>query len=349
MAPYSSSHSRLPMVSSLAVAFCLLIGLASLELTHGDELRVGFYLGSCPSVEDVVKDTVAKAFATDPGVAPELVRLHFHDCFVRGCDASVLLDSTPGRPAEKDSPINNPSLGGFDVIDEAKSILESRCPGVVSCADIVAFAAREAVHNAGGFSYLVPAGRRDGIVSNASEVSENLPKGSFNVDQLQANFARKGLSLEDMVTLSGAHTFGDCHCSAISDRLYNFSSTNAPDPSMDPNYVLLLKSKCPAPAPGSSDDPAVFLDVATPNNFDNQYYQNLKNQRGLLSSDQALMSRGDTATMVKSNALFGLIWKSKFADAMVRMGNIEVLTGSQGQIRRSCSAVNSNASPPTLL
>ncbi|XP_031498301.1 peroxidase 5-like isoform X1 [Nymphaea colorata] len=338
MVPYSSTHGRLAMAGSLAL-FCLLMGLASVGLAHDGELRVGYYSRSCPSVEDVVRSTVAKAVASDPGMPAALIRLHFHDCFVRGCDASVLLDSTPGNPAEKDSPTNNPSLNGFDVIDAAKSTLESQCPQVVSCADIVAFAARESVRIAGGFYYPVPAGRRDGLVSKKSEVNQNLPMAFFNVKQLEENFARKGFSLEDMVTLSGAHTIGDSHCSAFSNRLYNFkNTTNASDPSMDQTYVSDLKSKCPAP--GSGQDPTVSLDPVTPRTLDNQYYVNVKSHRGLLSSDQALMDRADTARMVLANINSGSMWLHKFADAMVRMGKIEVLTGSQGQIRKSCRVVN---------
>ncbi|XP_031498411.1 peroxidase 5-like [Nymphaea colorata] len=338
-APYLATHGRLSWLGSLAIACCLLMEVAAwagLAQAHG--LRVDYYKHTCPSAEAVVRQTVAKAVARDSGAPAGLLRMHFHDCFVRGCDASVLLDSTPGNTAEKDSPINNPSLSGFDVIDEAKSVLESQCPQVVSCADILAFAARDSIHIAGGFYYAVPAGRRDGLVSKESDVAENIPMPFFDVKQLEENFARKGLSLEDMVTLSGAHTIGDSHCSLFSDRLYDFNSTGAADPSMDPKYVLYLKTKCPAP--GSSQDPTVPLDVTTPKRVDNKYYVNLKYHRGLLSSDQALMDRADTASMVRANINRGSMWAHKFSESMVRMGSIEVLTGSQGQIRKSCRAVN---------
>lgn len=250
--------------------------------------------------------------------------------YSQGCDGSVLLDSTPGKPSEKESPANNPSLRGFEVIDEAKAEIEARCPQTVSCADVVAFAARDSAYTLGGIKYTVPSGRRDGRVSLKDEPTQNVPAPSLDAKQLQDNFELKGLTLDDMVTLSGAHSIGVSRCSSFDDRLVS-NTSKLP---MDPQFARDLKKKC------NGNDPTVPLDVLTPNRLDNNYYINLKNHRGVLTSDQTLYSSGLTKNMVSYNANYGAAWAYKFAAAMQKMGSIGVLTGSQGEIRKNCRVVN---------
>ncbi|KAL0283943.1 UNVERIFIED_CONTAM: Peroxidase 1 [Sesamum angustifolium] len=129
-------------------------------------LSVGFYNETCPSVEAIVHETTAKFVSRAPSLAPALLRMHFHDCFVRGCDGSVLLNSTANNTAKRDA-FPNQSLRGFQVIDAVKSAVE-KCPGRVSCADILALVARDAVSLVKGPRWKVPLGRRDGNVSMAS-------------------------------------------------------------------------------------------------------------------------------------------------------------------------------------
>lgn len=110
-------------------------------LSFGQDTQVGFYSSSCPRVESIVQSTVSSHFNANPAIAPGLLRMHFHDCFVRGCDASILI---AGSNTERTAPQNS-LLRGFDVIDDAKTQLEAACPGVVSCADVLALATRDSV------------------------------------------------------------------------------------------------------------------------------------------------------------------------------------------------------------
>lgn len=64
---------------------------------------------------------------------------------VQGCDASMLLDDTPSMVGEKLALSNINSLRSFEVVDQVKEALENSCPGVVSCADIIIMASRDAV------------------------------------------------------------------------------------------------------------------------------------------------------------------------------------------------------------
>ncbi|OAY64475.1 Peroxidase 54 [Ananas comosus] len=85
------------------------------------------------------------AHESDIRIYASLTRLQFHDCFVQGCDGSLLLDNSSTIVSEKNSPANKNSARGFPVVDAIKAALEDACPGVVSCADIIVLAAEASV------------------------------------------------------------------------------------------------------------------------------------------------------------------------------------------------------------
>jgi len=293
-------------------------------------LQVGYYDTSCPLAEAIVKFAVATYHVKDPFFAAGILRMHFHDCWVRGCDASVLL---VGPDSEQTAPANNNSLRGFPVIQLAKIALEIFCPRTVSCADILAFAARDSVVISGGPYWDVPAGRFDGRVSNATDANI-LPAPFFNVTQLTENFASKGFNQTEMVTLSGAHTIGQAHCGTFSNRLYP-----TVDPTLNPSLATKLKSECPQS--GADPNFRQDLDIVSPLYFDNQYYKNLADFNGLLTSDEALYTDNSTTQgTTKKFAHNTLEWQAAFVAAIIKMGNLPNVT--VGEIREDplCQVVN---------
>lgn len=151
----------------IEVVIILVLGLV-VAYTHAD-LQLNFYAKSCPKAEKIVLDYVNQHIPNAPSLAAALIRMHFHDCFVRvsthfnkllrvnfqnidyknvlqGCDASLLLNTTSatGNRTEKVATPNQ-TVRGFDFIDRLKSLLETECPGIVSCADIISLAARDSI------------------------------------------------------------------------------------------------------------------------------------------------------------------------------------------------------------
>ncbi|KAL8477888.1 hypothetical protein ACS0TY_029974 [Phlomoides rotata] len=288
-------------------------------------LSMTYYIMACPFAEGIIKNTVNRALQSDPTLAAGLIRMHFHDCFVEGCDGSVLIDSTKDNTAEKDSPANL-SLRGYEIIDAAKDALERMCPGVVSCADIVAMAARDAVFFAGGPVYDIPKGRKDGRRSKIEDTI-NLPAPTLNSSELIRMFGQRGFTAQEMVALSGAHTLGVARCSSFKGRLGN-------DPSLDVQFLKTLGKTC------SAGDNAEQPFDSTRNNFDNDYFNGLQRRNGLLFSDQTLFDGPRTRGIVNGYAFNQAMFFFDFQQAMVKMGLMNVKEGPKGEVRAMCGVIN---------
>ncbi|XP_075076847.1 peroxidase 3-like [Nicotiana tabacum] len=293
------------MATFSSLGFLMLFFVGILGSSHG-QLQLNFYSKSFPKAEKIIQNYVQKHIPNAPSLAAALLRMHFHDCFVRGCDASVLLNSTKstGNQTEKVA-IPNQTLRGFSFID-GRSIT----------------------------------GRRDGRISNASEALADIPAPTSNFTRLQSSFAKKGLDLKDLVLLSGAHTIGVSHCPSFSSRLYNFTGTfGTQDPSLDSEYAANLKAKkCKSV---NDNTTIVEMDPGSFRTFDLSYFKLLLKRRGLFQSDAALTTSSTTKSYINQLVKGSLKeFYAEFAQAMEKMGRIEVKTGSNGEIRKQCALVN---------
>ncbi|CAL5084756.1 unnamed protein product [Urochloa decumbens] len=279
-----------------------------------------FYDTSCPNALSTIKSAVNAAVAQEPRMGASLLRLHFHDCFVQASRSSRIqfFRAHSGRVRTWD-------IRGFAVVDNIKAQIEALCPQTVSCADILAVAARDSVVALGGPSWTMLLGRRDSATASLSLANTDIPAPNSSLSQLIAAFNKKNLNPTDMVALSGAHTIGQARCTTFRDHIYS-------DTNINQAFAMSLKGSCPAGSGGANV--MAPLDTTTPNAFDNAYYTNLLNQRGLLHSDQELSNNGASTDSIVSNfSSNATAFSSAFATAMVKMGNISPKTGSQGQIR----------------
>lgn len=259
-----------------------------------------------------------------------ILRMFFHDCFVNGCDGGILLDDTSTFTGEKGAGPNANSVRGFEVIDAIKTQVEASCKATVSCADILALAARDGVNLLGGPTWNVPLGRRDARTASMSGANSNLPGPGSSLSTLISLFSAQGLTAREMTALSGAHTIGQARCLFFRNRIFTEKNINA-------SFATLRQKTCPQ---SGGDNNLAPIDVQSPTSFDNAYYVNLINQQGLFHSDQELFNGGSQDKLVKQYSTNAALFASDFAKAMVKLGKISPLTGTDGEIRLNCRKIN---------
>ncbi|OEL33833.1 Peroxidase 2 [Dichanthelium oligosanthes] len=307
-----------------ALFVCLLAGGQAAEAGGG-----GYYYRS--PLENTIRGLVEKAIKDDSRVGPALVRLLFHDCWVYGCDGSVLLDWTPYDlyNTEKNAS-NNIGLNGFDLIDRIKLVVGDQA----SCANILAYAARDAasILSNGNIDYPVPGDLKDGVRSSPAYADAELPGSTFSFAQLKANFAKKEFSVEDLVILSGAHSVGVCHDSSFADRL---NPQVAADGEINPRYQFALalyvkrqRDANPTVQNNIRDMDAFSQLVAgyyaggAKGVLDNSYYQANLDKKVLLKSDWELTQDKDAAKKLVEYRDNATDWNIDFANALARLSDL---------------------------
>ncbi|KAH0684324.1 hypothetical protein KY289_022076 [Solanum tuberosum] len=156
---------------------------------------------------------------------------------MQGCGTSILLDKTATTDSEKTAIPNNNSIRGFDVIDKIKSEVDKCCGrSIVSCADIVAVAARDSVVALGGPTWEVPLGRRDSTTASRTTANNDIPPPFLDLPALINNFKKQGLDEKDLVALSSGHTLGFA-------QLENLAPLDPTPALFDSKYFSKLVSK----------------------------------------------------------------------------------------------------------
>lgn len=174
----------------------------------------------------------------------------------------------------------------------------------------------------------------------------NIPNPAMTVDTMAKIFAKKGMTVDEMVVLIGAHSIGKAQCGFFDYRIYNYSKTESRDPKLETAYAYYLSAMCPPanwfPAEMGEEikERLVNFDLSSPLKLDNSFYLRLREGRTLLRSDQDLADDPTTAEMVRRMAAEPATWRKRFVRAMVRLSRVDVITGNTGEIRKNCRAVN---------
>ncbi|KAE8654533.1 Peroxidase 46 [Hibiscus syriacus] len=315
--------TRASMDTKIAILLAVLLSFAASP--SRSRLSFDFYVTSCPAVEFIVSNTVRSVSSSDPTIHGKLLRLLLHDCFVE-------ISSDIGkRNREKRS-------GKYFSSEDSRSSIRlngnSKSSALEAFLVLVALAARDAVVLAGGPAFPIPTGRRDEEYRMLQNVRLIIADTSFTTNEMIELFKSKGLSLDDLVTLS----VGSAHCNAFSDRFRMDlkGKLTLIDKSLDCSYAEHLMKKCSS---DSSASKTVDNDLET-FAFDNQYYSNLVAHKGLFQSDSVLIEDGRTREKVEAFANDQESFFMSWGDSFLKLTSIGVKTDDEGEIRRSCSFAN---------
>ncbi|XP_011094690.1 peroxidase 21 [Sesamum indicum] len=300
------------------------------------DLQLNYYSESCPRAEAIIKEQVTKLYQKHGNTAVSWIRNLFHDCIVKSCDASLLLETVNGVESEKTSS-RSFGMRNFKYINTIKDALEKECPMTVSCADIVSLSARDGAVLLGGPYIEMKTGRRDSKESHAALVDSSIPNHNDTISSVLSTFQSIGIDTEGTVALLGAHSVGRVHCINIVHRLYP-----TVDPTLDPDYAGYLKGRCPSPYPDPNAVEYARNDRETPMVLDNMYYKNILSHKGLLLVDQQLVSDPSTYPFVEKMAADNGYFHDHFSRALLTLSENNPLTGDEGEIRKDCRYVNAN-------
>nr|ABC02343.1 class III peroxidase [Oncidium hybrid cultivar] len=328
-----------PSSSSLSFFFIALFVFSTVSNGESSSgLIMDFYKESCPQAEDIIREQVKLLYKRHKNTAFSWLRNIFHDCAVQSCDASLLLDSTKKTISEKETD-RSFGMRNFRYLEEIKDAVERECPGVVSCADILVLSGRDGIVSVGGPFIPLKTGRRDGRKSRAEVVEQYLPDHNESISSVLDKFAAMGIDAPGVVALLGSHSVGRTHCVKLVHRLYP-----EVDSKLNPDHVPHMLKKCYDSIPDPKAVQYVRNDRGTPMKFDNNYYRNILDNKGLLMVDHELAYDPRTRPYVKKMAKSQDYFFQHFGRAITILTENNPLTGDQGEIRRHCNVANKNHS-----
>ncbi|KAM3406979.1 hypothetical protein ACQJBY_000799 [Aegilops geniculata] len=298
----------------------------------------------------IVREQVNAVDLTGNDARPGLIRLMFHDCFVNGCDGSVLLktsrESSADGKTEQASGFNI-GLRGFEVIDKIKEKLGDY---KVTCTDALIYAAREAVYELSNHKIAYPVagpGRKDGVISRSEDPGNQLPGTGPDLKVIVKKFTDKGPFTEkDVVALSGAHAIGVAH---------RTNAIGAIDPTADtpsPYKTAIIQEmgtkdvvknnvrdfgQGPLTTSGYKDNNKV--NMSAKGVLDNSFYNAVLQKMALFPSDRVLGM--DAKAIVTDYMNNPDTWNQDFGNAMEKLSKLPATTDpSKIEIRQVCSKTN---------